>query len=85
MFIVKPFNLQLFADETDVPQEQTAPDAKENAPEEEKREKTFTQAELDRIVKERLKRVEKRTKKDRGGLDRSAKACKDERRTKKAV
>ncbi|OLU46099.1 hypothetical protein BO225_07280 [Dubosiella newyorkensis] len=30
-----------------------------------------------------MKRVEKRTKKDRGGLDRSAKACKDERRTKK--
>lgn len=63
MFIVKPFNLQLFADETDVPQEQTAPDAKENAPEEEKREKTFTQAELDRIVKERLKRAEKENQK----------------------
>ena len=63
MFIVKPFNLQLFADETDVPQEQTAPDAKENAPEEEKREKTFTQTELDRIVKERLKRAEKENQK----------------------
>lgn len=63
MFIVKPFNLQLFAEES---APDLTPDEPENAPkssEEEKGEKTFTQAELDKIVKERLKRAEKENQK----------------------
>ena len=63
MFIVKPFNLQLFAEES---APDLTPDEPENAPkssEEEKGEKTFTQAELDKIVKDRLKRAEKENQK----------------------
>ncbi|WP_289183146.1 DUF4355 domain-containing protein [uncultured Dubosiella sp.] len=64
MFIVKPFDLQLFAEE---PAPDPTPDEPENAPksseEEEKGEKTFTQAELDKIVKDRLKRAEKESQK----------------------
>ncbi|MCI9042262.1 capsid assembly scaffolding protein Gp46 family protein [Dubosiella newyorkensis] len=63
MFIVKPFNLQLFAEES---ASDLTPDEPENAPkssEEEKGEKTFTQAELDKIVKDRLKRAEKENQK----------------------
>lgn len=63
MFIVKPFNLQLFAEKS---APDLTPDEPENAPkssEEEKGEKTFTQAELDKIVKDRLKRAEKENQK----------------------